>query len=53
VTQSERGELPRHPLQVVLDVLPRKLPSLELAVAVEGPHRVEGLLVGGLKKLPV
>ena len=45
--------LARTELQAVLDVLLRKLPSLELAVDVEDLRRVEGLVVGGLKELPV
>ena len=45
--------LARTELQVVLDVLLRKLPSLELAVGVDDLHRVEGLAVGGLRELPV
>jgi cytochrome P450 len=45
--------LARTELQVVLEVLLRKLPSLELAVPVEELRRVEGLVVGGLSELPV
>ncbi len=45
--------LARTELQVVLEVLLRKLPSLELAVIVDDLRRVEGLAVGGLKELPV
>jgi cytochrome P450 len=45
--------LARTELQAVLDVLLRKLPSLELAVDVDDLHRVEGLVVGGLEELPV
>lgn len=45
--------LARTELQAVLDVLLRKLPSLELAVTVDDLHRVEGLVVGGLRELPV
>jgi cytochrome P450 len=45
--------LARTELQVVLEVLLRKLPSLDLAVAVEDLRRVEGLVVGGLVELPV
>lgn len=45
--------LARTELQAVLDVLLRKLPSLELAVAVDDLRRVEGLVVGGLRELPV
>ncbi|RII20581.1 Cytochrome P450-SU2 [Streptomyces sp. YIM 130001] len=45
--------LARTELQVVLEVLLRKLPTLELAVPVEDLTRVEGLLVGGLRTVPV
>lgn len=45
--------LARTELQVALDVLLRKLPSLELAVPAEELRRVEGLAVGGLRELPV
>jgi cytochrome P450 len=45
--------LARTELQAVLDVLLRKLPSLELAVGVADLRRVEGLVVGGLQELPV
>jgi cytochrome P450 len=45
--------LARTELQAVLDVLLRRLPSLELAVAVDDLRRVEGLVVGGLRELPV
>ncbi|MFJ8752963.1 cytochrome P450 [Streptomyces sp. NPDC102441] len=45
--------LARTELQVVLDVLLRKLPTLELAVPVHDLQRVEGLLVGGLRTVPV
>ncbi|MET0236549.1 MAG: cytochrome P450 [Kibdelosporangium sp.] len=45
--------LARTELQAVLDVLLRKLPSLELAVPVDDLRRVEGLVVGGLRELPV
>ncbi|MEU0877241.1 cytochrome P450 [Lentzea sp. NPDC005914] len=45
--------LARTELQVVLEVLLRKLPSLDLAVPVEDLRRVEGLVVGGLVELPV
>jgi cytochrome P450 len=45
--------LARTELQAVLDVLLRKLPSLELAVTVDDLRRVEGLVVGGLRELPV
>jgi cytochrome P450 len=45
--------LARIELQVVLEVLLRKLPTLELAVGVEELRRVEGLVVGGLREVPV
>ncbi|MFG1958328.1 cytochrome P450 [Nonomuraea sp. NPDC049028] len=45
--------LARTELQVVLEVLLRKLPTLELAVPVEELERVEGLAVGGLRTVPV
>jgi cytochrome P450 len=45
--------LARTELQAVLDVLLRKLPTLELAVSVDELSRIEGLVVGGLKELPV
>jgi cytochrome P450 len=45
--------LARTELQAVLDVLLRRLPSLELAVGVDDLDRVEGLVVGGLRELPV
>jgi cytochrome P450 len=45
--------LARTELQAVLDVLLRRLPSLELAVDVADLRRVEGLVVGGLRELPV
>lgn len=45
--------LARTELQVTLDVLLRKLPSLELAVPPDELRRVEGLAVGGLRELPV
>ncbi|GHG14474.1 MULTISPECIES: cytochrome P450 [Amycolatopsis] len=45
--------LARTELQVVLEVLLRKLPSLELAVPAGELRRVEGLAVGGLRELPV
>ncbi|MET9344602.1 cytochrome P450, partial [Nonomuraea sp. NPDC003804] len=44
--------LARTELQVVLEVLLRRLPSLELAVPVEELERVEGLAVGGLREVP-
>ncbi|TYB57770.1 cytochrome P450 [Nonomuraea sp. PA05] len=45
--------LARTELQVVLEVLLRKLPALELAVPVAELERVEGLAVGGLRTVPV
>jgi cytochrome P450 len=45
--------LARTELQAVLGVLLRKLPTLELAVPVDDLRRVEGLVVGGLRELPV
>jgi cytochrome P450 len=45
--------LARTELQAVLGVLLRKLPSLDLAVPAEDLRRVEGLVVGGLRELPV
>ncbi len=45
--------LARTELQAVLDVLLRRLPSLELATGVDDLRRVEGLVVGGLRELPV
>lgn len=45
--------LARTELQVVLEVLLRKLPTLELAVPEAALRRVEGLAVGGLRELPV
>jgi cytochrome P450 len=45
--------LARTELQTVLDVLLRRLPSLELAVPAEELCRVEGLVVGGLRQVPV
>ncbi|MEI8409139.1 MULTISPECIES: cytochrome P450 [unclassified Kribbella] len=45
--------LARAELQVVVEVLLRRLPTLELAVAVEDLRPVEGLAVGGLREVPV
>jgi cytochrome P450 len=45
--------LARTELQVVLEVLLRRLPTLELAVAPDKLARVEGLVVGGLREVPV
>ena len=42
--------LARTELQVVLEVLLRRLPTLELAVPAEELRRVEGLVVGGLRR---
>ena len=45
--------LARTELQTVLEVLLRRLPSLDLAVEPADLPRVEGLVVGGLRELPV
>jgi cytochrome P450 len=45
--------LARTELQVTLEVLLRKLPTLELDVSIDELKRVEGLLVGGLRTVPV
>ncbi|MGW4802222.1 cytochrome P450, partial [Nonomuraea sp. NPDC004297] len=45
--------LARTELQVVLETLLRRLPTLELAVPEEELRRLEGLLVGGLREVPV
>ncbi|KAA9155383.1 cytochrome P450 [Amycolatopsis acidicola] len=45
--------LARTELQVALEVLLRKLPTLELAVPAEDLRRLEGLIVGGLQQVPV
>lgn len=45
--------LARTELQVALEVLLRRLPSLELDAPAEDLARVEGLLVGGLREVPV
>lgn len=45
--------LARTELQVVLEVLLRTLPGLELAVPVTELRKVEGLVVGGLSEVPV
>ncbi|MCP2167380.1 Cytochrome P450 [Goodfellowiella coeruleoviolacea] len=45
--------LARTELQVVLEVLLRRLPTLELAVPADELRRVEGLVVGGLREVPV
>lgn len=45
--------LARTELQVVLEVLLRKLPTLRLAVPADDLRQVEGLVVGGLTEVPV
>ncbi|GAB3442209.1 cytochrome P450 [Streptomonospora sediminis] len=45
--------LARTELQAVLDVLLRRLPTLELAVDEADLQRVDGLVVGGLSEVPV
>ncbi|WP_274918397.1 cytochrome P450 [Streptomyces sp. WZ-12] len=45
--------LARTELQVVLDVLLHRLPTLELAVPAGELRRIEGLVVGGLREVPV
>ncbi|GAA3686070.1 cytochrome P450 [Nonomuraea antimicrobica] len=45
--------LARTEMQVALETLLRRLPTLELAVPAEELRRVEGLLVGGLQEVPV
>ncbi|GAB2756292.1 cytochrome P450 [Amycolatopsis magusensis] len=45
--------LARTELQMVLEVLLRRLPGLTLSVAPEDLERVEGLVVGGLRTVPV
>ncbi|MFE1359779.1 cytochrome P450 [Streptomyces harbinensis] len=45
--------LARTELQVALEVLLRRLPTLRLAVPAGELHRLEGLLVGGLREVPV
>lgn len=45
--------LARTELQVVLDVLLRRLPALDLAVGPAELRRVEGLVVGRLEEVPV
>lgn len=45
--------LARTELNAVLEVLLRRLPSLDLAVEAHDLRRVEGLVVGGLAKVPV
>ena len=45
--------LARTELQAVLSVLLRKLPTIELAAEPGDLRRIEGLVVGGLRELPV
>jgi cytochrome P450 len=45
--------LARTELQVVLETLLHKLPTLALAVPTDELQRVDGLLVGGLREVPV
>lgn len=45
--------LARTELQTVLSLLVRRLPTLALAVPVESLARREGLLIGGLERVPV
>ncbi|MFE9751202.1 cytochrome P450 [Saccharothrix saharensis] len=45
--------LARTELQAVLDVLLRRLPTLDLAVPAAELERLDGLVVGGLRELPV
>ncbi|GGS54340.1 cytochrome P450 [Streptomyces griseoviridis] len=45
--------LARTELQVVLETLLRRVPTLRLAVPVAGLRKTEGLLVGGLREVPV
>ncbi|WP_197319047.1 cytochrome P450 [Saccharomonospora sp. NB11] len=45
--------LARTELQTTLEVLLRRLPTLDLAVEADALERVEGLAVGGLARLPV
>jgi cytochrome P450 len=45
--------LARTELQTALDVLLRKLPSLDLAIPADELRSREGLIVGGLEELPV
>ncbi|MBM4792676.1 cytochrome P450 [Streptomyces sioyaensis] len=45
--------LARTELQVALEVLLRRLPSLELDIPATDLERLEGLLVGGLSEVPV
>jgi cytochrome P450 len=45
--------LARTELQVVLEVLLRRLPTLELAVEPDELVKLEGLIVGGLTEVPV
>jgi cytochrome P450 len=45
--------LARTELQTALDVLLRRLPTLDLAASAEDLRRLEGLVVGGLQEVPV
>ena len=45
--------LARTELQVVLEVMVRRLPNLRLAVEPDELRRIEGLIVGGLQEVPV
>ena len=45
--------LARTELTTVLEVLLRRLPTLELAIAPDELRRIEGLAVGGVEELPV
>lgn len=45
--------LARTELQTVLEVMVRRLPGLELDVAADQLERIEGLIVGGLRTVPV
>jgi cytochrome P450 len=45
--------LARTELQAVLDVLLRRLPTLDLAVPADELRRVDGLVIGGLREVPV
>jgi hypothetical protein len=57
IEQALSHPIPRpaalEPLQVVLEVLLRELPTLDLAVPVADLRAVEGLVVGGMRELPV
>jgi cytochrome P450 len=45
--------LARTELQVVLETLLTRVPTLRLAVPADELRRTEGLLVGGLREVPV